>query len=67
AIVEAIWENNEELSGIHPRLKEWTIDRFVSEQATLPYHPGAIKFYKDKGVWTEEMDALQESLLSMEQ
>ncbi len=67
AVVEAIWENNEELAAIHPRLKEWTTDRFVSEQAVVPYHPGAIKFYKDKGVWTEEMDALQERLLSIKQ
>ncbi|NLX90456.1 MAG: TAXI family TRAP transporter solute-binding subunit [Firmicutes bacterium] len=67
AMVKAIWDNNEELATIHPRLKEWSTDRFVSAQATVPYHPGAIKFYKEKGVWTEEMDALQAELLSLEE
>jgi len=66
-IVKALWENNEELGAIHPRLKEWKTERFVSEQATIPYHPGAIKFYKEKGIWNEQMDALQEELLSLKQ
>lgn len=67
AMVEAIWEHNEELAAIHLRLQEWKTERFVTDQATIPYHPGAIKFYKEKGVWSEEMDALQEELLSLEQ
>ncbi len=45
-------------------LKEWTPDRFVSKEALIPYHPGAIRFYKEKGVWTDEMAKLQEALLA---
>jgi TRAP transporter TAXI family solute receptor len=67
AMVEAIWEHNEELAAIHLRLQEWKRERFVTDRATIPYHPGAIKFYKEKGVWTEEMDALQEELLAIKQ
>lgn len=63
-IVKATWENYKELGPIHPDLKNWTADRFVSTSAPVPYHPGAIKFYKEKGVWTSEMEALQQKLLT---
>lgn len=63
SIVKTLWENNAELGKIHKRLKEWTTDKFVSTEALVPYHPGAIRFYKEKGVWTDKMAKLQEALL----
>lgn len=63
-IVKALWENQEELGKIHKALKKWTTDRFVSKEALIPYHQGAINFFKEKGVWTEEMEALQAELLA---
>jgi TRAP transporter TAXI family solute receptor len=63
-VVKALWENYTELGSIHVLLKEWTPDRFVSRDALIPYHPGAIKFYKEKGVWTDEMEKLQGALLA---
>jgi TRAP transporter TAXI family solute receptor len=62
-IVKTLWQHYPELGAIHVRLKEWTKDRFVTNRATIPYHPGAIKFYKEVGVWTPEMEALQTRLL----
>jgi TRAP transporter TAXI family solute receptor len=63
-VVKALWENYKELGAIHVLLKDWTPERFVTKEALIPYHPGAIKFYKEKGVWTDEMAKLQEALLS---
>lgn len=63
AIIKAIWEYNEELFPIHPRLKDWTKDKFVNPRAWIPYHPGVIKFYKEIGVWGTEMDNVQRRLL----
>lgn len=63
-VVKALWENYKELAPIHVLLKDWIPDRFVSKVALIPYHPGAIKFYKEKGAWTDEMGKLQESLLA---
>jgi TRAP-type uncharacterized transport system substrate-binding protein len=63
-VVKALWENYGELGAIHVLLKDWTHERFVTKEALIPYHSGAIKFYIEKGVWTDEMARLQESLLA---
>jgi len=63
-IVKALWENYKDLAPIHALLKDWVPERFVSKEALVPYHPGAVKFYKEKGVWTPDMAKLQEALLA---
>jgi len=63
-VSKAMWENHKELARIEPKLKRWTSDKFVTPQAVIPYHDGAIKFYKEKGVWTEEMEKVQKRLLA---
>lgn len=65
-IVKTLWEFNKELWPIHGALRSWTTDIFVTTLATVPYHPGAIKYYKEKGVWTSEMEQVQKRLLSKE-
>lgn len=63
-ITEALWENYKDFDKVSQLLKDWTPDRFVSKEAVIPYHPGAIKFYKEKGVWSKEMEAIQKKTLS---
>ncbi|MBI4321861.1 MAG: TAXI family TRAP transporter solute-binding subunit [Chloroflexi bacterium] len=65
-LVKSFWDNNETIRPMHQILLEWTHERFVYGKATLPFHPGAIKFYKEKGVWTKEADQMQEALLKAE-
>jgi hypothetical protein len=36
----------------------------VSDKAFIPYHSGAIKFFRERGIWTKEMEALQAKLLT---
>ncbi len=65
-IIKTWWEHWKELEPIHPQLRGWNPDVFVQEIATIPYHPGAIKLYKEKGKWSAEMDRNQEALMKGE-
>lgn len=62
-IVKTLWEKNEELFPLHPRLRDWNKEGFVDEHATIPYHPGAVKFYKEVGAWSDQMEQAQQRLL----
>ena len=62
-IIKAMWDYNSELAPIHPKFKEWTPKTFASRKLYVPYHPGTIRFFKEKGVWTPEMEKRQKELL----
>ena len=42
--------------------KEVTVDRAVTNY-TVPYHAGAVKYYKEKGVWNSTVDKWQKDFL----
>ncbi|MCZ7565039.1 MAG: TAXI family TRAP transporter solute-binding subunit [Burkholderiales bacterium] len=62
-IVKVLWEKNQELFPLHARLRHWVKENYVDADATIPYHPGAIRFYKEVGAWTPQMDQVQARLL----
>jgi TRAP transporter TAXI family solute receptor len=62
-LVKTLYESLEELKNIHRDYKEWSPKRAVENMA-IPMHPGAIKYYKEKGVWTSEQEAVQKKLLA---
>ena len=62
-----VWtEYYKETWPLHPACKGWEPKLMVMRNITVPYHDGAIKFYKEKGLWSAEMDTVQARLLKGE-
>lgn len=62
-VVKTLIEKQDELIPIAPA----TFNQYSADRAVLPlpvpYHPGAVKYYKEKGLWSDEMDKHQEQVL----
>ena len=56
-------ERSERLIQVHPINKQNTVERALSNP-TLPFHEGAVSYFKKRGAWTKEMEAKQKKLLS---
>ncbi len=64
-VLKNIWGNMDKLPPLHPSFKDWTRQRAVDSDATIPYHAAAIQFYKENGVWPAPADESQRKLLSL--
>lgn len=54
--MKAIYEHPEERDQIHPQAALWNLEQALNgaESDPVEFHPGAVKFYKEKGVWSEK-------------
>jgi TRAP transporter TAXI family solute receptor len=64
-VLKAVWDNLEKLSPVHPIFKEWTRDRAVATDVTMPYHPAAVHFYKEQKLWSAKIDEAQKKLSAL--
>jgi uncharacterized protein len=63
-LLKGWWDNLAELQTIHPLFKRWTKETQAITNFTVPYHSGAIQFYKEVGVWTPKHDARMKEICS---
>jgi TRAP transporter TAXI family solute receptor len=50
-ITKAVFENKTDLAAVFPALNQFNPERMAKEFKGLEYHPGAIKFFREKGLW----------------
>lgn len=53
AILAALYDAFPQLQQDYPPLRGGDRDRMAASTNTAPYHPGAVAFYEERGMWTE--------------
>ncbi|WP_309083885.1 TAXI family TRAP transporter solute-binding subunit [Chelativorans sp.] len=48
-LVKSVFDNFEDFKGLHPALANLTPEQMVSQGNSAPLHPGAERYYKEKG------------------
>lgn len=61
-VVKAVLDHPEEFRAYHAAARFWTVENAL-RNAAVPFHEGAIRYFKEKGVWTAESEARQKALL----
>lgn len=54
ALAKTAYEKKAELVKAHGSFRAFYPKNMVKRTFSIPYHPGAIKFYKEVGLWTED-------------
>ena len=62
-VAKAIYEHSDEFADTHPAAKYWSLKHRPVSLA-VPYHEGSIRYFKEKGLWTAEAKAYQDTMLN---
>ena len=62
-ILKALYGHFDEFARMHVRSAETTLERAVSNPP-IPFHEGAIRYYKESGVWSSDLENMQKKMLA---
>ena len=63
-VVKGLWTNYKKLGPIYSWLKQWEPASMFNDDPVIPYHAGAVRFYKEIGVWNDKAEKKQTALLA---
>lgn len=67
SMVKVMLEHFDQYKNNAPGANGWALDRQKFEQSFVPYHPGAIRYFREIGVWTEAAEELNQANLFRQQ
>jgi len=62
-VIKALHKGFDIYKGMHKAMPAWNIKKAVTDPNPIPYHKGAIRYFKEAGYWTPAMDDWQEKQL----
>ena len=63
-MLKSWWDNIGELQTVHPLFKKWHKEHQALTNFTVPYHNGAVQFYREAKVWGAKQDARMKEICS---
>ena len=60
-VTGTLFDNLKEFHTYHGTAKEWTLQESL-EDPKIPYHPGAVRYFKEKRLWTPALEKAQAEL-----
>ena len=63
SLVKIMHRHFDDYKNNAPGANGWAIERQKLEQAFIPYHDGAIRYFREIGIWTPEAEANQQENL----
>ena len=63
-MTKMVWEHFDQFSKFHPQAASMSPEAVSKVVPMMPYHDGAIKYYREIGVWGKELDKIQADLIA---
>ena len=62
-VVRAVAENFEHYEGTTPDAKQFSFEAVLKEPLVVPFHEGTVRYFEERGVWTEELQRKNDALI----